>query len=319
MPRKRAEDFVKNLKSARDIESYFAVSEKSLKLATSGDKYIAFKLSDRTGMITVTCGFGDRIDEINDAISVGQIVKVKGIVQEYKGKYNILINLSEGGNVEPCPETEYELSDFTRVSKKDRDTLMKEILETISDLKNPYLKKILNAFFGDASFKEEFYECPSAQKIHHSYIGGLLEHTAGVLTICKSVCKVYPELDRDLLLAGAILHDIGKLKSYKYDQLTIELTEDVKVLGHLVLSENMIRDKIKELGDIPEDLRIRLLHVVLSHHGKTEKGWGSPVSPQIPEAFALHHADNLDAKVKKSVEKASPHAEEVDCLALFHL
>lgn len=304
MPRKQDEDFVKNLKSARDIESYFAVSEKSLKLATSGDKYIAFKLSDRTGAITVTCGFGDRVDEINDAISVGQIVKVKGIVQEYKGKYNIFINVSEGGNIEPCPETEYELSDFIRVSEKDRDTLMKEILETISNLQNPY-QKILNAFFEDSSFKKEFYECPSAQTVHHSYIGGLLEHTADVLTICKSVCKVYPELDRDLLLAGAILHDIGKLKSYKYDQLTIELTEDLRLLGHLVLSENMIRDKIKELGDIPEDLSRKLLHVVLSHHGEVKMGWGSPVDPQTPEAFALHHADNLDAKVKKSVEESS--------------
>ena len=165
MPKKQAEDFVKNLKSARDIESYFAVSEKSLKLATSGDKYIAFKLSDRTGVITVTCGFGDRVDKINDTINVGQIVKVKGIVQEYKGKYNILINLSEGGNIEPCPETEYELSDFIRVSEKDRDTLMKEILETISDLKDPYLKRILNAFFEDSSFKSvESFQLVSIQE-----------------------------------------------------------------------------------------------------------------------------------------------------------
>jgi len=303
MPRKSEEDFVRNLKPNRDIESYFAVSDKSLRVAKTGDKYVAFRLSDRTGVITATCGFGDKANEINNTISVGQIVKVKGRVQEHEGRCNIFIGLSIGGKIESCLETDYELSDFTRVSEKDRDALMKEILETISDLENSYLKRILNAFFEDSSFKNKFYNCPSAQIIHHNYIGGLLEHTVGVLTICKSVCKVYPELDKDLLLASAILHDIGKLVTYNYDQLTIQFSEEGKLLEHVIIAVNMIRDKITELGDIPEDLSMKLFHMVLSHHGEVENGWGSPVSPQIPEAFALHHADDLDAKVKISVSQ----------------
>jgi len=303
MPRKSEEDFVRNLKSNRDIESYFAVFEKSLKVAKTGDKFVAFKLSDRTGVITAICGFGDKANKINDAISVGQIVKVKGRVQERDGGCNIFIDLSTGGKIESCVETDYELSDFTRVSEKNRDALMKEILETISDLENSYLKRILSAFFEDSSFKDKFYNCPSAQVVHHNYIGGLLEHTAGVLTICKSVCKVYPELDKDLLLASAILHDIGKSVTYNYDRLTIEISEEGKLLEHVIIAVNMIRDKITELGDMPEDLSMKLFHMVLSHHGEVENGWGSPVSPQIPEAFALHHADNLDAKVKRSVSQ----------------
>lgn len=173
-------------------------------------------------------------------------------------------------------------------------------------MKNPHLQNILNSLFKDISFKNKFFDCPGAKaRGHHGYYGGLLEHTEGVLTLCESVCKIYPELDKDLLLASAILHDIGKLKFYDYDPLIIEYSKEGKLIGSIILTYNMIIEKIMELGDVPDDLSIKLLHVILSHHGKILNGWGSPVDPQIPEAVALHYADDLDAKVKASFEKVT--------------
>ena len=305
MPRKSDEEFIINLKPGQEIESYFAISGIEARTGRAG-KFLHFVLSDKTRGITVTYWSGAETDEKEVELRGTQTVKIKGLVQEFEGKINILINPSLEHYVEAYQITESELPDLTRVSPKDRKALLTKILDTISNLKNPHLKKILNSLFGDSFFKDKFYDCPGAKaRGHHGYIGGLLEHTEGVLTLCESACKVYPELDRDLLLASAILHDIGKLRCYDYDPLTIEYSKEGILLGSVMLTENMISEKIKELGDIPEDLRIKLLHVVLSHHGETEKGWGSPVSPQIPEAFVLHHADNLDAKVKKSVEEAS--------------
>jgi 3'-5' exoribonuclease len=171
-------------------------------------------------------------------------------------------------------------------------------------MENPYLKDLLQAFFCDPGFTQEFSTAPSAKIYHHNYQGGLLEHTVEVLEICKTACQIFPQLDKDLLYTGAILHDVGKLKAYDYDLLSIDISNEGKMLDHLFISADMVKEKINSMDmDMPDNLQMQLLHLILSHHGEVRNGWGSPVDPKIPEAVALHHADNLDAKVKGLLQK----------------
>jgi 3'-5' exoribonuclease len=181
--------------------------------------------------------------------------------------------------------------------------MITEIEDTITEIQNEELKKLLIAFFNDEKFTEEFYNAPSAKIHHHNYFGGLLEHTAEVLKICKVSCEIFPELNKDLLYTGAILHDVGKIKTYDYDLVRIDFSKDGKLLDHLYLSCDLVNDKIKEIG-MSDDLASEVLHLILSHHGEVKNGWGSPVNPQTAEAVALHNADNLDAKVKGKLQKS---------------
>jgi 3'-5' exoribonuclease len=297
MLRKSEKDFVKELKSSRSIESLFVVSDKVIKTGKSGFRYIDVTLSDKTGTIVGRFLSGDKTDEIYASIKTGVVSRIIGTVEEFRGSFSIKLD-----KIEVCPEGEYDIDDFKRVSEKDRDELIAKIESTIDQIQNEDLKSILHVFFSDAQFKREFYEAPSAKKMHHNYAGGLLEHTVEVLNICETTCEIFPELDRDLLYTGAILHDVGKLRTYDYGPLSIEISEEGDLLEHLVISYDMIREKMRMLN-IPKELSTKLLHVVLSHHGEVKNGWGSPVNPKLPEAIALHHADNLDAKVKGRLQR----------------
>ena len=198
-------------------------------------------------------------------------------------------------------DDEYDISDFARTSSKDADQLLNEIHETIQSMENEDLKKILEAFFKDTEFTHEFSQAPSAKIYHHNYLGGLLEHTVEVLIICRTVCQLFPELDSDLLYTGAILHDVGKIINYNYDLTFIEISNEGKLLDHLFISSDMVKEKMREIGT-PHELQLQVLHLILSHHGDVQNGWGSPVNPKTPEAVALHYADNLDAKVKGIIQ-----------------
>ncbi len=186
--------------------------------------------------------------------------------------------------------------DFINKERNKHESIT-EIENTISGINNKYLKSILESFFSDNEFTKKFYECPAARSHHHNYIGGLLEHTVDVLRVCKTVYNNFKDIDRDFLYTGAILHDIGKVESYDYDLVKIEYSKKGNLLDHIIISYDMVKEKINDL-EIPDNISIKLLHIILSHHGQVSNGWGSPVDPKIPEAVALHYADNLDAKVK---------------------
>jgi len=164
----------------------------------------------------------------------------------------------------------------------------------IKSIENSYLKALLKAFFDDPQFVEKFKRAPAATKVHQPYIGGLLEHTLSVVTICEAICNIYKEIDRDFLITMAILHDIGKVREYAYDQV-IEHTDEGKLLGHIALGLEMIDQKIKNLKDFPQDLELMVKHTILSHHGHFE--FGSPKLPSILAAIALHYADEMEAKI----------------------
>lgn len=300
MFKKKEEDFVENIKERRRIGSQFVVSDKIIKRSKNGRRYIDLTLADKTGQIIGRIFPEDSVEATFDPITPGKIYRIIGNANEFpqgSGRFNIIINI-----IKQLSEEEYDMDDFIKTSDKDKEDLISEIENTIEELENKDLKILLNAFFDDENFKESFYNAPSAKVYHHNYIGGLLEHTVGVLDMCKTACKTFPELDKDLLYTGAILHDVGKLETYDYDLVRIDFSEEGKLLDHLFLSCKMVQEKIDETK-MPKEIANQLLHMILSHHGEVRNGWGSHVNPQTPEAVALHHADNLDAKVKGKLQE----------------
>lgn len=300
MARKREEDLVMNLDSQRSINTAFAVMHKTLRTASSGRHYLALSLSDKSGSMDGRMFPDSQVENIFNSIPTGTICQVEGAVNEFppgSGKMNIVIY-----SLQELCEEEYQLEDFIATSPHDRDEQVGEIRTVIRDMENPELKSLLRSFFCDQEFTKEYYQAPAAMIHHHNYLGGLLDHSVEVLLICKSLCELFPQLDRDLLLTGALLHDVGKIRTYQYHQVKIEMSPDNVLLDHLYLSADMVQDRMKSLN-LPEELSQRVLHLILSHHGKVSLGWGSSVNPKLPEAVALHHADNLDARVKEMLQK----------------
>jgi 3'-5' exoribonuclease len=166
--------------------------------------------------------------------------------------------------------------------------------ETLKAVKNGHLRSLIDSFMSDKMFLSQFSKAPAAKGFHHSHLGGLLEHTLSVCQLAIRVAEHYPRLDRDLLLAAAFLHDIGKIRELRY-QLQVDYSDEGRLLGHLVIGVAMLNDKIRQLKRFPDDLAVRLTHMILSHHG--EYAFGSPKRPKFLEAFALHFIDDLDAKM----------------------
>ncbi|MCK9150421.1 3'-5' exoribonuclease YhaM family protein [Methanobacterium alcaliphilum] len=296
---KKEEDFVANIQDNRTISSRFIISNKEIRIAKSGKKYVEFLLSDKTGDI-IGRYFSNADDEsIHDSIILGKVYQISGNANEFpknSGRFSIIIN-----QINSTFENEYDIKDFLKVSNKNKDELILKITKTITHIKNIHLKNLLQSFFDDEIFIKKFSISPAAMFHHHNYQGGLLEHTVEVLEICKKISVIFPELNKDLLYSGAILHDIGKIETYESDSCSIFYSEKGKMLDHLFISADMVKNKMNTI-EISEDLINELLHLILSHHGDVQNGWGSAVSPQTPEAITLHHADNLDAKVKETLQ-----------------
>ncbi len=296
---KKEEDFIENLNVARDITSKFAVAEKIIRTSAKGRKYLDITLTDKTGQIDGRM-FPDNVDAAHDSIKLGTICRISGRISEFpsgSGKYNMVINV-----INKLPDGEYNLKDFVMASENNQDDLVEEIRSTIKEMKNTELKNLLRSFFCDKNFTEQFYKVPAAIVHHHNYIGGLLDHTVGVLKICKTSCGIFPDLDKDLLYTGVLLHDLGKMKTYTYGTGPIGISEEGELLDHLYLSCEMVKEKMDEL-ETPQKLSNQILHMILSHHGYVSNGWGSPVDPKTPEAMALHYSDNMDAKVKEVLQR----------------
>ncbi len=300
MTSKSTEDFIENLNTQRSIDAAFCVVHKSMRTASSGRNYLALSLTDKTGRIDGRMFPDSQVDTIFNSIPTGTICQVEGVVSEFppgSGKMNIVIS-----SLQELDEDDYHLEDFITTSPRDRDEQVRVIREVIREMKNPLLKNLLKSFFCDQEFTKEYYEAPAAMIHHHNYRGGLLDHSVEVLQICQRLCELFPQLDPDLLYTGALLHDVGKIWTYNYDEVKIEMSRDSILLDHLFMSADMVNDHMKSLN-FPKELSQQVLHLILSHHGRVSMGWGSSVNPKLPEAMALHHADNLDARVKEMIEK----------------
>jgi len=289
-----SKQMVADLQPNQTVSSFFAVSQRSLvPFKNKSGSYLDLLLSDRSGSVIGRAW--DGAEQIAEICQPGSVVKLEGRVDEYRGKLQVIIE-----DVAPAQPGEYDRADMLEAADRDTGELLSEIFEFVGQVGNPYLRQLLESFFGDDAFVQAFAEAPGAKRQHHAHLGGLLEHTVSVVKLLSTVCELHPQLDRDLLIAGGLLHDIGKLAEFDTG-VTIEYTDIGRLVGHIVITDRWVRERIAQIPGFPPELDNRLNHVLLSHHGQKE--YGAPIVPMTAEACALHYADNLDAHVQYFVHE----------------
>ncbi len=288
--------FVKDLKKAgfQIVEVDFGVKETVNALSRDQKPYKSLVLIDKTGEIPgkIWQDFFSSSEDIN----IGEVATISGQVEEYKGKTQVKIT-------KLTKSKEYDLNDFVPAGRFDLDKMFEKLEKTIDQIKNRHLKKLLKTTFEKPRFAEKFKKAPGAKVVHHAYLGGLMEHTMELVDFAKSIFPHYPDVDQDLVISAILLHDIGKVEENKVGALgLIERTQSGEFLGHVAISTMMVDGQIPT--DFPADLKMHLLHIILSHHGLLE--YGSPVIPKTMEAMLVHHVDVTSsdlAQVKRVVEK----------------
>ncbi|MEA1997834.1 MAG: HD domain-containing protein [Euryarchaeota archaeon] len=280
---------VKDLKVGDSVDMTLLVQEKELKeFVSKAGYYLQAKFGDSSGSIGAKCW--DRAEETGAIFEPGEVVHIIGVVESFKGRLQLIFTL------EGVKKSADGVSEYLPRTSKEIDLIFGDIVKTAESMKNEYLKAVVFSFLNDSKFIAGFKETPAAKIHHHNYIGGLLEHTQSVMVLCKTIIKLYPELDRDLLLTGAILHDIGKTAAYVFD-FRIDVTDEGGLVNHIVLGYQMVEERIRAIEGFPKELELRLLHLLVSHHNYGE--WGSPVKPLFAEAEALFLADMLDARLNE--------------------
>ncbi len=281
------EVFIEQLKPGQEVNNIFVLKSKKLLTLRSGTgHYLAVVLGDKTGQIEGRVW--ESADNIHDGCQVRDIVHVQGQVEEYNG--TVQINIS---SMSVCPDIEADPFRFIPSSKLDLESARDKLHSAAASLHNQHLKELLALILSDDDFLKALLMSPAAKRNHQATIGGLLEHSLGVAGAAEQIAPVYPQIDRDLLVAGALLHDIGKVEEYRIGA-DIDFTDEGRLLGHIVLGVRLLDKYIGRLPDFPEELRVKLLHMVVSHHGQYE--WQSPKRPKFIEAAVLHHLDMIDAE-----------------------
>jgi 3'-5' exoribonuclease len=257
-----------------------------------GVPFLSLKLVDRTGSVDALMW---RLpDELLKGLPSPTYVSVEGHTHEYRGTLQVKV---ERLNV--LREEEVVEEDYLPTTEQDRQALAEEILLAGREFGNEHLERLFDAMVSDESFWGSFCEAPAAKGMHHARIGGLLEHSVYCLRIARALAEVYP-VDRDLLLFGAIFHDVGKVRELSWGAGSFAYTTEGRLLGHVVIGERLVDSYVAALPDFPEELRLRLSHVLLSHQGETE--YGSPERPKTLEALLVHLIDNLDARAAMYLE-----------------
>jgi 3'-5' exoribonuclease len=280
--------YVSSLKPGETVDDVFVLSEKSLSQKKDGKNYLNLTFMDRTG--TLKGVLWENVEDTVDRISAGDYVQVKGSVSEYRGTLQLVVRTvirSAAENVEPA--------DFLPVTTRNIDAMFEKLLQITDTLKTPCFHDLFKLFWADTEMVRLFKAAPAAKKMHHAYIGGLLEHTLSMAILVDRLAGHYTGVDRDLLLTGAILHDIGKIREFEFSSY-IDYTSEGRLLSHIVIGLQIIDEKMKLIKDFPEEQAVLLKHLVVSHHGVKE--FGSPELPKTIEAVLLNHIDEIDSKVK---------------------
>jgi 3'-5' exoribonuclease len=305
--KRKKEQYIENLREGDVINDIYAVKIKNPPKPYKRGTWFGLVVTDKTGEISIKFWGGEnkeRVKRLYDSFKVGDVVQVRlGNVEIYEDKPQISINETIGG-LRRCSPSEYDVRDFIPSLEEDKIKELFEILKKdIENVENSQLKSLLDLFFNDSKFVTIYNHSPSAITHHHNYVGGNLEHTYGVIQLCKTICEMYNGINKDLVVTGAILHDIGKLKEYSI-KAAIEKTDEGNFIGHIVMGDRWIREKIAELRgngkDFDQDLEDKLCHIILSHHGRYE--FGSPRLPKTIEACVVHAADLMDSQVKNFIQ-----------------
>jgi 3'-5' exoribonuclease len=271
------------------IDHFLMIRKIEIRNTKAGKKFLSMELGDKSGSINTnvwydTAGFNN----ISDNGKVGDIIKVSGSIDEFQGAPQIKVKSIRS----TTPADSVEVQNFLPRSARDPDVMEKELLVRIDEITNTHLKELLkNIYSGERM--EKFKTAPAGKSWHHGYIHGLIEHTLEMIKICDLMCDFHPQINRDLLVSGAILHDFGKTEELSYDS-AFNYSDKGKLIGHIVICASMIEEETKKIGDFPEELKNLLIHLVLSHQGKLE--YATPVVPKTVEAITLYQADELSAK-----------------------
>ncbi len=280
----------------QSITGFFLVTAISARDRKGGGQYLALTLADKSGLLEAR--MWDDFAEALQACSVGSYVKAQGQISKYQGKHQITISKLRLAN-----PTEVDPGDFVPTTRYEIPAMAAELRGYVDAFGNTHLRRLVLAFLDDPQIGPAFREAPAAKRLHHAWIGGLLEHVLLLVRLCRATAPFYPEVDPDLLVAGAILHDMGKIRELSWAS-AFGYTLEGQLLGHISIAQRMLEQKIAALNaeaaldpkaeEFPPQLRILLEHMILSHHGKLE--FGSPKLPMTPEAMLLSALDDLEAK-----------------------
>jgi 3'-5' exoribonuclease len=277
--------WIKDIKEDDNIHGRYLVKAKKTGQTKNGDPFISITLSDRTG--DAEARVWDNALELSSLFNEGDILEVEGHATSYKHRIQLVLSsLKVSDEGDPII--------FLESTQGDINKMMDSLRGIIAKIKDAHLKSLSNRFLSDRTFTELFKRAPAAKNFHHNYIGGLLEHTLSVCEMSLHVTEQYQNLDKDLMISGAFLHDIGKIREFRYDTW-IEYSDEGRLLGHLVQGIAMVDEKLAGIKNFPDEKALRLKHIILSHHGEYE--FGSTKRPKFLEAFALHLIDDLDAKM----------------------
>lgn len=279
--------FITDIKAGDRVDDIFVLSEKILSQKRDGNNFLNVTLSDKTG--TIKGVVWDNVDQIAAGITSGDFAHVNGSVSDYRGTLQVVIK-----NMEPFSPDRVDPSDFLPQTSRDIEGMFERLVKRMDSITTDYLKALIDAFFKDKEFVNKFKTAPAGKKMHHAYIGGLLEHTLSMVSLADKIAGHYSGIDRDLLLSGAILHDIGKIDEFEY-QFKIDYSDKGRLLNHIVIGIKMVDDKLSEIEHFPKDQVLLLKHLIVSHHGTRE--FGSPEPPKTIEAVLLNYIDEIDSKV----------------------
>ena len=298
-----ARQFISKITDGEPVDEIFALADKQLRANRNGDGYLLADLRDKTGSLH---GLLWNVSEDSlSHINAGDYVQVKGKAQLYNGNMQLIIT-----RIDLVNQAEIDPEDFQAGTDQDVTELFERLQNFLQSISDPQLRKLMQVFLSDESMMEQLRMAPAGTKAHHAYLGGLIEHIVNLMEVASRIVDLYPSVNPDLLTAGIFLHDLAKVRELGYEG-TFVYTDEGQLIGHLVIGIEMLNEKIQTLEQqgehLEEETVLRLKHMIASHHGTYE--FGSPKLPMTPEAIALHHLDNLDAKVNEyaAIIEADPN------------
>jgi 3'-5' exoribonuclease len=282
-----SKQFVAEIKDRDSVSAVFLVKDKIMAMAKNGKPYMNLRLMDKSG--DVDAKVWDNVDSLDKLFDKDDFVQVRGKASVYMNKMQVVV--AEIGKV---PEEQVNLADFLPESPRNGADMLRELRDVVASVTNPHLKGLMDSFLADEAFLAKYCAAPAAKGMHHVYLGGLLEHSLALVKLAKAIVPLYEGINEELLLVGALLHDVGKIHEMSYER-AFDYTDEGKLLGHITIGVEMVEERIRRVEGFPRELGMLLKHMLLSHHGQYE--YGSPKRPKTIEATILNYLDDMDSKI----------------------
>jgi 3'-5' exoribonuclease len=280
--------YVKELEPDQTITGSFLVCAKEIRQKKTGDPYLSLLIGDRTGELDAK--MWDNVAEVMETFERDDFVKIKGLLQVFHNRPQLTIH-----KIRLLNDSEVDFTDYFPASARDPEEMWRELRQFVAEIGNPHLRKLLEALLDDDDIARRYRIAPAAKQIHHAYLGGLIEHVLSLCHLSRMAAGHYRNIDVDLLVSGAVLHDIGKIHELSYER-GFSYSSEGQLLGHMLLAVRMVGEKLRDIPDFPPRLRSLVEHMIISHHGRLE--FGSPKVPVFPEAMLLHYLDDMDSKME---------------------